>query len=369
APDAVAMQQFVHPQDGTYYSCFPGLGDASGTMAFPRLFNDPGSHGSQFEFVTTAGVRLSDEYDRSEGLLHPFPQPNGIVVSGDGGHLRPIQETMLLKSWNSLGKASGEATLRALNFAPAGDPSGGIFYAGELSTALFGSLSHSAIMYTGGGKAPQVRWGPKALASGGDVYGAGVDALGRALVISNGSKFGSETISAQWFDRDGTALTGEFVLVTGFTAGESTWFETSSLIGSGLMVRRMDYSYSQPGVFHARALFVIDSGTASVHPAPDWMVSRPDTRLQIARGGRGYAVVPYGAKNVACSQRVEVLAPDGTACGMREYPIATGTCDTHDMALGLDGTVIQLLPSTMETKDPVRLTHTCTWRWWTAAVK
>ena len=89
----------------------------------------------------------------------------------------------------------------------------------------------------------------------------------------------------------------------------------------------------------------------------------------MARGGRGYAVVPYGAKNVTCSQRIEVVAPDGTSCGAREYPIAAGTCDTHDMALGADGTVIQLLPDAMETKDPIRLTQTCTWRWWSAALR
>ena len=368
-PDAIAMQQFVHQQDGTSYSCFPGLGDASGTMALPRLFNDANSHGSGFDFVTTAGAHLSSEGDSSEGLLRPFPQPSGIVVSGDGGHLRPIQEMLLIKIWDSSGKVSGETGLRAQNFAPAGDPSGGLFYAGDLSTATFGPLSHSAIMYTGGGTAAQVRWGPKTLASAGAVYGAGVDLLGRALVITNGEKFGPATISAQWFERDGSALTGEFVLATGFTAGESTWLETSPLIGSGVVVRRMDYSYAQPGVFRSQALVLVDSGKPSVRPAPEWMASRPNTRLDMARGGRGYAVVPYGAKNVTCSQRIEVVAPDGTSCGAREYPIAAGTCDTHDMALGADGTVIQLLPDAMETKDPIRLTQTCTWRWWSAALR
>jgi hypothetical protein len=223
-------------------------------------------------------------------------------------------------------------------------------------------------MFTGGSTAPQLRWGPKALASGGAVYGAGVDLLGRALVITDGMKFGPDTISAQWFDRDGTALTGEFVLVTGFTAAESTWFETSPLIGSGVMVRRMDYSYSER-VFRSQALAVVDGGMPSVRAAPDWMASRPNTRLEVARGRRGYAVVPYGAKGVPCTQHVEVLAPDGASCGALEYRIADGTCDTHDMAVGTDGTVIQLLPDAMETKDPLLLTHSCTWRWWTGAAK
>jgi hypothetical protein len=195
-----------------------------------------------------------------------------------------------------------------------------------------------------------------------------VDLLGRALVITDGRRFDAGTISAQWFDRDGTALTGEFVLVTAFTPGESTWFETSALIGSGLMVRRMDYSYGDR-VFRSQALVIVDSGKAAVQPAPEWMTARPDAHLEIARGGRGYAVVPYGARNVPCSQHVEVVAADGTSCGVRDYPIAEGRCDTHDLGLGADGTVIQLLPDAMEMRDLVSSTHTCTWRWWTAAVK
>jgi hypothetical protein len=80
-------------------------------------------------------------------------------------------------------------------------------------------------------------------------------------------------------------------------------------------------------------------------------------------------VLPYAATGVACSQRLEVVAPDGTSCGSREYPIAAGTCDTHDLSLGADGTVIQQLPDSMESKDEVMLVHSCTWRWWPGAAK
>jgi len=199
------------------------------------------------------------------------------------------------------------------------------------------------------------------------VYGVGVDNLGRSLVITAGSAFGSGSISAQWFERDGTPLTGEFQLLSGFVPAESTWFETSPLIGGGLMVRRMDWSFTSKSA-RAQALVVVGSGAASVQPAPDWMVARPDTRLQISRGGRGYAVLPYGAKGVACSQRVEVLAADGASCGARDFPIAAGTCDTHDLTLGADGTVIQQLPDSMETKTSGD-TRSCTWRWWAGAVR
>jgi len=99
------------------------------------------------------------------------------------------------------------------------------------------------------------------------------------------------------------------------------------------------------------------------------MKARTDTRLQIARQGRAYAVLPMGAKGVSCSQRVEIVAPDGASCGATDFPIASGTCDTHDLVLGADGTVIQQLPDAMETKDEIHAFHTCTWRWWAGSAK
>src|SRR5207249_405312 len=101
-------------------------------------------------------------------------------------------------------------------------------------------------------------------------------------------------------------------------AGASTWFEASPLIGSGLVVRRMDFDHG----LHSLAVVVVASGAPAVSAAPDWMISRRDVQLQLARGRRAYATLPYGAPSVACSQRVEVLAADGTSCGARDYPIA-----------------------------------------------
>src|SRR5438270_227827 len=231
--------------------------------------------------VTTSNDHLRDQGGSSEGP-RPQQQPSGLVMYGDRGHMFPVQDAVLIRSWDTSGKALGDAVLRAQNFSGSPDPAGGVFLAGDLSTSIDRSaaLSHTAAMYTGGGSVPTLRWGPSALASSGTVYGTGVDLLGRALVITDGrAKFGKGTISAQGFERDGGALTDEFVLVSGFSAGESTWFETSPLIGAGLAVRRMDYAYSQIGAYHAHALVLVASGQSSVQPAPDWMVARPDTRL------------------------------------------------------------------------------------------
>src|SRR5438034_4964425 len=59
-------------------------------------------------------------------------------------------------------------------------------------------------------------------------------------VCSSDLDGGGASISAQWFDANGTALTGEFVIIREFQAGPNTWFETAPLIGGGLVVRRSE---------------------------------------------------------------------------------------------------------------------------------
>src|SRR5947209_2127859 len=76
-----------------------------------------------------------------------------------------------------------------------------------------------------------------------------------------------------------------------------------------------------------------------------------------------------GGTGVACTQRLEIVAPDGTSCGATDYVIASGTCDTFEMRLAADGTVIQELPSAMETFYDSIGQSTCTWRWWPGAAQ
>ena len=366
APDAVLMQQYVLHPNGSM-ACVGGLGDAGGLLAFPSEFNDPNSHGSLIDFVSENNVFLREVYSNSEAL-HPIQQPGGLASAGDAGHMYPYQPTIRMGRWDTSGNWLGDAVWFAKNFASAGDPAGGVLLAGDLSSeaaTTTPTLHHEVVMFNGGGQAFGVKWGPQPLASGGPVFGAGVDNLGRSIVITGG---GNGTITAQWFDKNGTPLTGEFVLVTGFTPGQNTWFETSPLIDSGVEVRRMDTDYATG--MHAHALALVVSGASTVQPPPTWMIARPDTRLQIARGGKAYAVLPYGAPNVLCTQKVEVVASDGTSCGSRDFPIATGNCFTQDLTMAEDGTVLQQLPAAMESvTDPIRNYHTCTWRWWTRAVK
>jgi hypothetical protein len=99
------------------------------------------------------------------------------------------------------------------------------------------------------------------------------------------------------------------------------------------------------------------------------MVSRRDMKLLIARRGKAYAALPLGSKAVACTQRVEIVAPDGTSCGATDYAIAGGTCDTLDVEMAADGTIIQRLPTALEQTNDIVFGHTCTWRWWPQAAR
>jgi hypothetical protein len=83
--------------------------------------------------------------------------------------------------------------------------------------------------------------------------------------------------------------------------------------------------------------------------ALDWLASRPDTALQAFRSGRAYAALPLARLGVACRQTIEIIAPTGASCGWIDFSIdESRTCDTNDLTLGLDGTVIQQLPSAFE---------------------
>ena len=368
------MQQYVaRPNRGV--SCNAGVGESSGTLTFAMDYHASDTHGSILDFVTSSNVFLRETYFGSEsvGVLQ---QRHGVASAGGPPHMWPLGPALDLGSWDAAGNQVGNIIVRATNTVSASDVSGGVLLAGDIA---YGSpydtsvpYQHRAQMWTGGGQAFSLRWN-QPLASPGPVFGAGVDALGRSLVITGGATSG--TITAQWFDGTGSALTGEFTLVTGFVPQAQTWFETSSLIGGGLEVRRMDYDKSVGIVSHA--LVVVTSGMADVHAPPQWMIDRPNRRLQIARGGRAYAVLPLGtggldAVNFPCTQTLEIVAPDGTSCGARDYPIAAGNCQTLDMTLGEDGTVMQQLSPTMESLSPSGGSvgaHTCTWRFWTRAVQ
>jgi hypothetical protein len=364
--DAVPMKQFVHQPAFNGFSCLTGMGDLDGLLAFGRVFHDPNVHGSSFDFVFEDGRPVRDAFNTSESP-HPVQQLRGLSVWGDPGHLNPLNgQAVFAVNYDTNGTQLGTTILFGSNIVGAAVAREGVLLAGDMARTQSGPFVHSVVMLTPGGEFTTVRWGPTRLDSLGAVFGAGVDRLNHSLVITSGaSKFGGGTISAQWFDSAGAPMTGEFLLLSNFTPGNNTWFETSSLIGGGVLVRRMDVT---GGVTHSQALVVVQTGSTQVQAAPSWMTSRPDTRLQIARGERAYAFLPLGAPGVTCSQRVDLVAPDGSLCGATNYPISSGTCDTLDLSMGEDGTVIQSLPTALETQNFMGF-RSCTWRWWAGALR
>jgi hypothetical protein len=372
APDEVVMQQ--HESAAQPDTCAGGTGDGMGTLAFLRHAGGPSSHLDSIEFFSAGNVLLSKT--QSNMGARNFPQAGGFSTLAGSPHIGPLaNKTSQLVNVDSNGNVIGQTLLFGQRLQAAAHPTQGIVIAGDLALMKndpeqgpipSGPAEHAVVKFSGAGTVPAVVWGPEKLASTGSVWGVAVDLLGRALVITDGApKFGPGHVSGQWFDQDGAALTEEFELLSGFVPGASTWFEAAPLIDSGLVVQRIDAS---GGATYARAQVVVTSGVNEVQPAPEWMVTRPDSALQIARGGQAYAVLPLGAKGVPCTQRVEIVAADGTSCGTREFKIADGICDTHDLTLGLDGTVIQRLPDSMESRSDVGAT-TCTWRWWPAAAR
>jgi hypothetical protein len=396
APGEVAMQQ--HVKERSEY-CLPGTGDGTGMLAFPRYPRSTSYPHVVVEFVATTGAVLGDTSGTHLGLPKAvLQQPSGAIVVSRS-YLGPHPRPATVSTWDTSGSALGATWLQAPvgeggrifgadgpyldAFAP--DPGGGALFAGDLRDpsmcppegCWIGApvFAHAAIMLAHGPGGPEIRWGPVPLDSDGAVMGVGVDLLGRSLVLTDGeAEFGPGTVAAQWLERDGTPLTCAFALLSGYApTGEAAWLEATPRVGSGLVVRRIDVLEPGDGTrrLHSEAVAVVESGAAAFSHAPAWMVARPDAALHVVRGGRAYAALPLGARDVPCTQRVEVLAPDGTPCGARDYPIADGTCTTLPLTVAADGTLIQQLPRSMETtrETVVGREQTCTWRWWAGALR
>jgi hypothetical protein len=209
-------------------------------------------------------------------------------------------------------------------------------------------------------------WGPTPLALQSRVLGGGADADGRVLVIQDGAgRYGAGAIAAQWFGRDGSALTGAFELIAQFRSGPSTWFETSAIVG-GLAIRRMDQE-TPSSLKTSEWLVVLRSGSQRPDPAPEWLRSRPNTDLVLA--GDRYATLPWGTYASPCAQAVEILSSSGASCATLQMPVDSVRCLTRDLRRGLDGTLLQMLPVDREQSSIVggAEVRTCTLRFWPAA--
>jgi hypothetical protein len=344
-------------------SCTPGLSTDDGKLALIGFGNASRST-AIVDVFRRAQASLRIDSMQSNASMDFAAQPSNFVqivrtpVSSDGSTPGGPSQELKVSAFDENVVASGSSFEGRLVMA--GVPSGGVVLAGAILTLAPGGVAATrqqlCMLRTTGA----IQWCTDRAAQG-PVYGTGVDENGRTLVITGGAAQG--TVTAQWFDAAGRALTGEFVLIESFTAGQNTWFEARPLISGGLVVRRMDQLNDPAGHPYRTAqwLFAVDAGSDTVRPAPAWL--QPDTDIAIARKGQGYALLPMGKPSAPCEQTVRMVAADGTRCQTFTLPLAPGSCRTEDVGLGRDGTVVEIVPREL------RPAGTCSWVFWPAALQ
>jgi List-Bact-rpt repeat protein len=343
-------------------SCGPAMGDSLGTIALQTSdFVHMGSHAILVHFMDGNSGKEKNWTGRngSNGSFGGWvPQPDGFIAIYNSG---PYASSYLnLEYWNHEGRYVRSAASMWGNTVTKGAPLGGLLVAGIFGWTTEVAKKRQVWMFA---QDLSLKW-MSDLASQGTIFGLGCDVNNRCLIITDG---GAHSISAQWLESNGTVLAGEFTLIKSFQAGMNTWFETAPLIGGGVAVRRVDQQNDASGRAYRTAQWLVTvtvtGGQAGVHDAPQWLRDRRDTNFGITRSGKAYAMLPMGAPDAGCAQKVEVLAADGTSCGSLDATLAAGRCRTEDVALSLDGTPIQPVPKELSKQD------LCSYRWWKDALR
>ena len=357
APESIgSMKTWSETFDGIQGKC--GLAIASGSGAIAQMKTDLAAHPS-WTFIDASKGSDMATYGVWHGDL--WPAPNGLT-SDFFGYVDEGAQNFHLAGVSASNGASLATTpsmhLYADEHFDAPDPNGGMIVAGAIALPPGAYQPNRRRFVT-----QQPRVGPRDLPRDAPIFGVGADLQFRILVIQAGDCSGC--ISGQWFDGDRQPLGDGFTLLTGFTPGQSTWFETAPLIGGGLAIRRMDgpdYPY------RSTWLVTLESGSTSPRSAPDWLTSHPNTNLAIARGGKAYVLLPNGEAGGACTQRLELFSPSGNSCAHWDLQIAGASCTTSELHLGLDGTILQHTPTELES-NPGGRPQSCTLRYWPAALR
>jgi hypothetical protein len=358
-------------------------GDGSGTMLFAVTGPGTPTRNNEAPLVSADGTEKKYMSFVRGALLHSDP-------SGFSGILGGFSGSWSFQHFDENGNITGtigyQSSARpSTPVVQAADPRDGTLLLGDFrrSNEPESATSRRAVFLKGvwttpsGGSGPAEIW-TAPLAGAGAVFGAGLDLASNALAIMDGSaRWGAGAISAQWFSFSGTALTGEFLLISGFQPGPNTWFEVSGLTGDidvthppsgSLAVRRVDSTDSSGREQSSRYLCVVRTGETSCEAPPEWLGSLRDQRIEpVMRGvGNGgfwaFAVLPDPKTVSDCTQHVELRSASGAACGGMELPMAEGSCLTQALSVGRDGTLIQPLPEKAWQCD----SRGCrpTWRWW-----
>ena len=151
---------------------------------------------------------------------------------------------------------------------------------------------------------------------------SGVSENGSILVLWDRETYGAGTLAGKWLDKSLNELTPVFQAASGVPDGAK--ISLSRLLDGSLVLQ-------QDGSWTVR----FAPGSTSPGPAPDWLATRPNTRLFIVRGGKGYLVT---FANSDCGPvHAALFALSGTRCSGLDLP--TRTCGKQADS-GFDGTVV-----------------------------
>jgi hypothetical protein len=293
-----------------------------------------------------------------------FAQAKGFIGYSGSSVLSMVAAAVLDKQG---GVAYSPNVLATTGFFAA-DPNGGLLAVGQLAPGgpePDASTPLSALMFARDGS---IRWGPVALGTSAQIRSVAVDLAGRSLVLFDGARlFGPGSLAGEWFDAAGIG-SEPFVVLDG--GADKLGFALAPLQPDGLALQSLRAPFVFDETVASEWVSVLPSGKNATAPVPEWLAQRPNTRIAIARGGRGYAVLPNAAHLAKCDQQLELVSLEGSSCGRIDFPLDDFACVSRPLTLGLDGTVMQMLPPAREPFDPVgSAVRDCTLRYWPAALR
>jgi len=296
-----------------------------------------------------------------------IPQPHGFLDFANldhGGELKAV-----IAITDTRGEGANQNVYNAIEFPTlAYSRNGGLAVAGGIDSTPIVTYPVPRRLWVFNEDA-STRFGPTRLAGDSAIVAVGIDASGATLVLNHDD---SGKLAGEWFDRDGTALTGAFqtAICTPQPEGWSQQFDLAPLVGSGLALRRTRADFRTfPSAWHSEWIAIFPSGAPTIAPVPAWLAARPDTSLVALPLRHAYAFTAQGDASRTCSPSVEFVAPDGSSCGVQEYPLDdAGTCGVSELRIGVDGTVLEPLPESME-QSLGGSDRTCTLRFWPGALR
>lgn len=339
APGAPVRAQLA---TGPGQACDEGHADGKGTLAL-------GFHGggSSLHFFDPAGNPLGNFVGQS-GNLQLDEQAEGVIAV-DAGSRYSSPSVEWVKADGTVGgrsTAGGNAYVQSVD-----DPTGGVV----LATFVFPAAYPNSLEAYDAHGAP--RW--KVSRSDGEVYLAhGVDRLGNTLLITRVGA--TDNAHGTWFDRNGNPQPGSVAM-----GAWGPYLQLVPRIGGGFFLQRLTNDRYAPDSYAAQFVAQIDTlGTAFTGP-PAWLYKYDRLKLHPARGGTAYAFIDQSGHPSDCTQRIQIVATTGKACGSASFNAGVnGACQTAAINVAWDGTVVQQLAPQTEAHDPAGSQVSCTWQWW-----